>query len=237
MCGRFTQTHSAAEVAEHFGLPADPAAGDAAPAPAPRFNIAPMQPVPIVRQRGPARVLETRQWGLVPGWASQPSVGSRMINARSESAASKPAFRDALAKRRCLVPADGFYEWLKAGRSRAAFHLALPDGALFAMAGLYEEWDDAGDRVVPSFTILTRAATATVAPVHDRMPLIVDPEAYAAWLDPDQRDGERAIATLPLGLGDRIVRRRVSARVNDVRNDDPACLAPDSLPLFGGAEV
>jgi putative SOS response-associated peptidase YedK len=228
MCGRFTLTRSAAEIAEHFGL-------GSVPELAPRFNVAPTQEVPSVRLRSTGeRVLELRRWGLVPPWAKDVSVGARMINARVESAAERPAFRDALRSRRCLIPADGFYEWQGRAGRRRPHHLALPGGGLFAIAGLYARWRGPGGEVVDSCTLLTRPATGAVAALHDRMPLIVDPEGYAAWLGRTD-DPAALLAALPEVRGQHLVARAVDARVNDVRNDDLACLeAPREaeLPLF-----
>lgn len=220
MCGRFTLTRSAAEVAAHFGI-------SDAPAFAAHWNAAPTQELPIVRmRRSGERVLELRRWGLVPGWAADVSAGARMINARVESVHERPAFRDALQRRRCLVPADGFYEWQGRAGSRRPFHLALPDGGLFAMAGLYARWQGAGGEVVDSFTVLTGPAQGAVTALHDRMPVIVDPAGYAAWLDPEAKDPAALLEGLPEALGAGLVARPVSRRVNDVRNDDPGCLAP-----------
>jgi len=231
MCGRFTLTRSAAEVAEHFGLASAPAFGA-------HWNAAPTQELPIVRVRSTGeRVLELRRWGLVPRWAKDVSVGARMINARVEGVLERPAFREAVRRRRCLVPADGFFEWQGKARARRPFHIALPDGGLFGIAGLYERWHGDGGEVVDSFTLLTRAARGAVATLHDRMPLIVDPPGYAAWLDPDAPDPAALLAALPEERGTGLVARPVSTRVNDVRNDDPACLAPPEepgLPLFSG---
>ncbi len=226
MCGRFTLTRSAAEVAEHFGLVA-------APELAPHFNAAPTQELPIVRVRSTGeRTLEVRRWGLVPRWAKDVSIGARMINARVEGVAERPAYREALSRRRCLVPADGFFEWQGKARARRPFHIALPDGGVFGIAGLYERWSGPGGEVVDSFTLLTRAARGVVATLHDRMPLIVDPAGYAAWLDPGAPDPAPLLATLPEERGADLVARPVSTRVNDVRNDDPACLAaPEASPL------
>jgi putative SOS response-associated peptidase YedK len=229
MCGRFTLTRSAAEVAEHFGL-------DRLPDLAPRFNVAPTQEAPIVRVRSTGqRVLERRRWGLVPPWAKDVAVGARMINARVESVAERPAFRDALRRRRCLVPADGFYEWQGRAGRRRPHHLALPGGGLFAIAGLYERWLGPGGEAVDSFTLLTRPAQGAVAALHDRMPLIVDPAGYSAWLDRTATEPAALLAGLPEALGTQLVARPVDTRVNDVRNDDAACLAPPrevDLPLF-----
>jgi putative SOS response-associated peptidase YedK len=220
MCGRFTLTRSAAEVAEHFGLAA-------APAFAPHWNAAPTQELPVVRVRSSGeRALELRHWGLVPSWAKGVGAGARMINARVESVLERSAFREAMGRRRCLVPADGFFEWQGKARVRRPFHLALPHGGLFAIAGLYERWHGPGGEVFDSFTLLTRPARGAVAPLHDRMPLIVDPAGYTAWLDPAAPDPAALLAAVPETLGAGLVARPVSTRVNDVRNDDPACLAP-----------
>ena len=224
MCGRFTLTRSAAEVAEHFGLAAVPEL-------VARFNAAPSQELPIVRVRSSGeRVLERRRWGLVPHWAKDVRVGARLINARIESVLERPAFREAVRSRRCLVPADGFFEWQGAARARRPFHIALPSGALFAIAGLYERWHGPGSEVVDSFTLLTRPARGVVATLHDRMPLIVDPPGYVGWLDPSAPDPAGLLSALPEALGGALVARRVSARVNDVRHDDPSCLAPPEEP-------
>jgi putative SOS response-associated peptidase YedK len=231
VCGRFTLTRSAAEVAEHFVLSSPPAF-------APRWNAAPTQELPVVRVRSTGeRVLELRRWGLVPRWARDPSLGARMINARVEGVLERPAFREAIRRRRCLVPADGFFEWQGKARARRPFHIARPDGGLFAIAGLYERWRGAGGEVLDSFALLTRPARGAVAALHDRMPLIVDPPGYAAWLDPAAPDPSALLAALPQEVGADLVARPVGTRVNDVRNDDPACLAPSdevSLPLFSG---
>ena len=229
MCGRFTLTRSAAEVAEHFGLAA-------APELVARFNAAPTQELPIVRVRSSGeRVLEPRRWGLVPRWARDASVGAGMINARIESVLERPAFREAVRRRRCLVPADGFFEWQGKARARRPFHIALPGGALFGIAGLYERWHGPGGEVVDSFTLLTRPARGVVATLHDRMPLVVDPAGYAAWLDPAAPDPAGLLSGLPEAPAEAFLARPVSTRVNDVRHDDPGCLAePEEPPLpFG----
>jgi putative SOS response-associated peptidase YedK len=226
MCGRFTLTKSAAEVAAHFGLDG----GEALAGLPPRYNAAPTQELPVVRiGAGGARIAELRRWGLVPHWAEDPSVGARHINARSEGAAERPAFRDALRRRRCLVPADGFFEWQGRARARQPFHIALADGGLFGMAGLYERWHGAGGEVIDSFALLTEPARGAVARLHERMPVILPPGRYAAWLDPEG-DGAALLAEVDATLGGVLVTRPVSRRVNDVRNDDPSCLAPPEEP-------
>jgi putative SOS response-associated peptidase YedK len=220
MCGRFTLTRSAAEIAEHFGLAA-------APPHAPRFNAAPTQRVLAIRTpaAGEGREAVPLHWGLVPGWARDTRDAARHINARVETLRERPAFREAAERRRCLVPADGFYEWRGARGERQPFHIALPHGELFAFAGLWERWASRGGEVLESLAIVTTAATPNIRALHDRMPILVDPEGYAAWLSPLARDVEAVLEALPISRGAALVSRRVSSRVNDVRNDDPSCLA------------
>jgi putative SOS response-associated peptidase YedK len=219
MCGRFTLTRSAAEIAEHFGLAA-------APALTPRFNVAPTQRVLAVRAPAPgAREAVALHWGLVPFWASHARDAARHINARVETLTERPAFREAAERRRCLVPADGFYEWRGARREREPFYVALAQGELFAMAGLWERWQEPSGALLESVAIVTTAATQNLAPLHDRMPLLVDPAGYDAWLDPAQRDVAAVLARLPSTRGGALRLRRVSTRVNDIRNDDARCLA------------
>jgi putative SOS response-associated peptidase YedK len=186
----------------------------------------------VVRvSRAGERRLELRRWGLVPRWARDPAIGSRLINARSESAAGKPAFRDALRRRRCLVPADGFYEWKQDPGLRRPHHLHLPGRALFAFAGLYERWRSAEDQPpLETCTLLTTAANERVRPLHDRMPLILDPDAYAAWLDPDLSDPDALRLRIGSKRSDALCFHPVGLRVNDPRNDDPRCLEDEPPP-------
>jgi len=220
MCGRFTLTRSAAEVAEHFGL--------AAPPPhVPRFNVAPTQPVLAIRatRDGGAREAVQLHWGLVPFWAKHPRDAAKHINARSETLADRPSFREAASRRRCLVPADGFYEWRGGRGEREPFHIALPQGELFAFAGLWERWPTPEGGALESVAIVTTAAAPNIRPLHDRMPLVVDSAGYDAWLSPAAPDVRAVLATLPSARGALLQSRRVSTRVNDVRNDDAECLA------------
>lgn len=235
MCGRFTLTRSATEVAQHFA----PHLGWAqVPDLAPRYNAAPGQAVASLR-RSPGSaslVLEMRRWGLVPHFARTARGGPRAIHARLETAATRPAFRDAMRRRRCLLPADGFYEWGPAGASRRRPHwIALDDGALFAMAGLYETWRAPDGALLETCAVVTTAAEGAVCALHPRMPVLIPPDAYAAWLDPARNADAAGAAVASARLADRLVARRVGSRVNDPRHDDPACLAPDAketLPLF-----
>jgi putative SOS response-associated peptidase YedK len=185
MCGRFSLRTSGKAVADFFGLPEIPTL----PA---RFNIAPTQPVPAVRV-GPeheGRGLALLRWGLIPAWAADLIIGNRMINARAETAATKPTFRKAFRQRRCLIVADGFYEWKKFNGRKQPYYIRLQDGQPFAFAGLWERWNR-GDSPIDSCTILTTDANELVGSIHDRMPVILDPGDYDLWLDPDVQDPKR----------------------------------------------
>ena len=202
----------------------------------PRYNLAPTQEAPAVLA-GPdgGRRLGLMRWGLVPRWAEDPSIGSRMINARAETAGAKPAFRDAFRRRRCLIPADGFYEW-RAGPGRQGpktpFHIHRPDSRPFAMAGLWERWEHGDAERLFTFTILTVDAPAWLRPVHHRMPAVLSPGAWDLWLDPEggTEAGEEALGALE---SDRFVAREVSTLVNRPSNDEAACREP----VPGGEEI
>ena len=166
------------------------------------------------------------RWGLVPFWADDPSIGNRLINARSESASEKPAFRQAFRRRRCLVPADGFYEWKKEGDGKVPHWIHRPDGRPFALAGLWERWEPDGDREpLFTYTILTRDATDELRSLHDRMPVILDEEAWEPWLDPDREPDELdAVVSRPPTI--ELGHHPVSTMVNSPRNDGPECIQP-----------
>ncbi len=222
MCGRYKLTTSVTELSRYFDAVIDPALT----AQPPRFNVAPTDMMPIVRVRDGARVLEALRWGLVPLWARDLKIGSTMINARSETLFEKPAFRDALQKRRCLVVLDGFYEWKSAGSTKTPQLITMPDGEPFSVAGLWTRWKgDVG--AVETFTIVTTAANEALADVHNRMPVLIDPADREEWLDPDNDvvDLERLASPRPWP-GVQI--RPVSRRVGNVRNDDEALLTADA---------
>ena len=205
-----------------------------------RFNVAPTQNVPAVRLKtqagsaGPDAALERElvalRWGLVPYWAKDLSIGARMINARAESLAEKPAFRAAFRARRCLIPADSFYEWRKTPTGKQPYRIGLDGGTpaempLFAFAGLWERWDKAGDGVpVESCTIVTTDANELLRPIHERMPVILAPADYAAWLDP-ATPLQVAYALLKPYPAEAMTAYPISTRVNSVRNDDAGCIA------------
>ena len=220
MCGRFTLKTRPEVLAEHFGLPEVPGFE-------PRFNIAPTQPVAIVRalpETG-GRELSRLRWGLIPSWADDPAIGLRLINARAETAAEKPAFRAAFRQRRCLVLADGFFEWAKSGGGKQPYHFRLKDGGPFAFAGLWELWSK-GEEPIESCTLLTTEANDMVGPVHDRMPVLLEPEAYGRWLDPQLRRTEEVSDLLRPFPAGRMMGYPVGRLVNDPRNDDLRCVEP-----------
>lgn len=217
MCGRFTLRTPAAIVAQQFELPFVPELE-------PRFNIAPSQSIAAVRcDDSGQRELVFLRWGLVPSWADDPSIGYKMINARGETAASKPSFRQAFRSRRCLIPADGFYEWQKSGRQKQAYHIALRSGELFAFAGLWERWQRNGD-VLQTCTLLTTTANEDLKHIHDRMPVVLRPDAYAIWLDPNSRT--EALTSLIKPLPPGLLRlQAVGGFVNNPAHEGPGCLS------------
>lgn len=194
----------------------------------PRYNIAPTQSVPIVVSRENSRALVPMRWGLIPRWAKDPSIGNRLINARSESLSQKPAFRRSFQRRRCLVPADSFYEWQKkASGDKQPIRLTVGEGEIFAFAGLWDQWihPDDGHRVC-SFTIITTRPNDKVRPIHHRMPVILQREEEDLWLDPGVQDP--VILRPLLGPCDSENMRiyPVSRMVNSPKNDQPECILP-----------
>ena len=187
------------------------------------LNMAPMQTAPVIRDRDGKRHMDRLRWGLVPGWAPDESRAASLINGRSETAAEKPSFRDAYAKRRCLVPADGFYEWRKVAGGKQPYRVSLEGERPFAFAGLWEHWDK-GAEPVETFTLLTVDADPRIEHIHHRMPVMLsEPEEFACWLEGDT--GDRAALLRPYGKED-LVFTPVSTRVGNVRNDDPALMEP-----------
>jgi putative SOS response-associated peptidase YedK len=229
MCGRFTATAPAEILAEEFGLEELPPQLPA------RFNIAPTQPVPVVTNWSHG-ALELFRWGLVPSWAEDPAIGARLINARAETLIERASFRDAYERRRCLVLADGFFEWKRIGKERTPMYARLRSRRPFAFAGLWEGWLAPTGELIRTCAIITTTPNELLAPVHDRMPVILRPEARAAWLDPALRDTEPLDDLLAPYPAAEMELYPVSSDVNSPANDHPRCIAPDlprgTLPLF-----
>ncbi len=216
MCGRFTLHHSVEEVAGRFATQETlfdfPS----------RYNIAPMQPVAVVTQNAHGdgiRALEGYRWGLVPNWAKDPSIGSKMINARVETLAEKASFKHALKRRRCLIPADGFYEWKQDEKIKTPHYIRFRDDRLWAFAGLWEEWEGSGDGPLRTCTIITGPPNPLLSTLHHRMAVILKPELENAWLDPGT-DVEEALAMLQTFPDSELEAYPVDKRVGNVVNDD-----------------
>lgn len=221
MCGRFTLAQDVEDISDLMeGLEVE------APLPR-RYNIAPSQPVPTVFNRAPLKVTLT-QWGLVPGWAKDPTIGNRLINARSETAAEKPSFRNALRRRRCLILADGFYEWQKVPGSptKVPTYIRMKSRRPFAFAGLYEHWQGSDGTELTTSTILTTRPNSLVADIHDRMPVILPREAYAAWLVEDEVKPDAVSGLFKPYPEGEMEAYAVSRAVNNVRRDGPECTQP-----------
>lgn len=231
MCGRFVLSTPVTELGRLFGFPERPHLGA-------RFNIAPTQDIAVIRYlpEEDRRELALVRWGLVPFWSEDPSIGQRLINARAESARTKPAFRQAFKQRRCVIPADGFYEWKPVGKRKQPFHIRNKSGNVMAFAGLWERWTgpkrssvevgSGDDRpALDSATILTTQATGPIAALHDRMPVLLSPDAVTDWLDPNAaaQDLEALLLRTPVP---ELAMRAVSPKVNTVRLDGPELIEP-----------
>jgi putative SOS response-associated peptidase YedK len=217
MCGRFTLAVPAADIADFFEV-------DARLNLPPRYNIAPTQETPVVRAKEEGRELALLRWGLIPSWAKDPAIGNRMINARAESVAEKPAFRAAFKARRCLVPADGFYEWQKAGKGKQPFYIRRKDRAPFAFAGLWERWRDRAEgESLETFTLITTEPNSLMAPIHNRMPVIIPEEAYEQWLNPEETGDPDLLVPYP---EEELTAYPISTWVNSPAHDDEKCIQP-----------
>jgi len=219
MCGRFVRKVSPKEMAEFFDVVVTES-----PA---RYNIAPSQPVAAVRIRPHEgnRELVNLRWGLIPFWADDPKIGYKLINARAETAATKPSFRSAFKSRRCLIPATGFYEWQKLDpKHKQPFHIGLKDGQSFAFAGLWDEWHDPEGEVIESCAVLTTDANELMRPIHNRMPVILPREEYGQWLDPSLQDQEALQRLLRPFPPEGMAAYPVSTFVNAPRNEGPQCV-------------
>ncbi|HEX8093281.1 SOS response-associated peptidase [Jatrophihabitans sp.] len=243
MCGRYVSSASTADLLSEFEI--EEVVGEQ---PAPSWNVAPTDPVRVILQRPPkestqqgepekaVRQLRTLRWGLVPSWSSDAKGGARMINARIETVTEKPAFKKAAARRRCLLPAEGYYEWQKTDNGKVPYFLHDPDGRLLAMAGLYELWrdpalaEDDPNRWLWTCTVITQQATDLLGEIHDRNPVLVPPELRAAWLDCSSDDPATARQILDQIPEARLEPYVVAPAVGNVRNDGPELIEPVAVP-------
>jgi putative SOS response-associated peptidase YedK len=218
MCGRYTLRTPIDVLAEGFEIQEYPSSIT------PNYNVAPTQEVAVVVEEDEKRKLEMFHWGLIPSWAKDPSKGNKMINARAETVSEKPSFRSAFKKRRCLILADGFYEWQKTDDGKQPYHIKMQDDSPFAFAGLWEIWKD--DEEIRSCTIITTAANDLMSEIHHRMPVILPPDDYDMWLDPDFDEKEPLTSLLKPYSSDKMEAYIVSRRVNKPSNNEPSVVEP-----------
>ena len=214
MCGRFVMELTPELLASVFGTPKVPTL-------VPNYNIAPTQLVLIVHQVSDHRTLDIMKWGLIPPWAKDPAIGSQMINARSETVAEKPSFRHAIKYRRCIVPASGYFEWQHEGKVKIPYYFRMKDKSPLGLAGIWEEWKAPDDTLLQTFSILTTTANKIVAPVHDRMPVIIPPDEYSTWLSKHITNPEQLRALYQPFPADLLESYPVSDKVNSPRNNEP----------------
>ncbi len=221
MCGRFTRHHQAEEIEERFDVDATEEASML------RYNIAPSRIVPVISRRERREMFDCK-WGLIPFWAKDPSIGNNLINAKAETITEKPSFKHAMARRRCLVPADGFFEWQKKGKGPSQpIYVRRRDGGLFAFAGLWEEWKSPEGAIHRTFTIITVEPNELISQFHHRMAAILKPEEEAIWIDPQTEVPEAAQLLRPYP-SDELEAFPVSRAVNNPNFDDPSCIEPVS---------
>ncbi len=217
MCGRFTITVSLGDLCERFMLE------QILIEYMPRFNIAPGQTVPVVIKKGGIQLVPMK-WGLIPFWAKDSSIGNKMFNARGETLTEKPSFARSLQGKRCIIPADGFYEWKREGKTKRPFRITLNDGSVFGFAGLYDRWTSAKGEEIISFTIITTTPNKKMAQIHSRMPAILPQEAESTWLDPDQTDKKLLTSFIRPYPAEQMTLYEVSPLVNSPANDRPDCI-------------
>ena len=229
MCGRARLSSDVSEIKLVFSIPPE------RPTPnfPPTWNLAPTDPLPVVRYdpRAGERSLDVMRWGLVPYWAKDIKIGYSTINAKAEGIDTRPAFREPFQRRRCLVPLDSFYEWKKLGKDRQPYAVALSDRRLMAMAGLWDSWRSPDGERVRSFTIITTEPNELLAPLHDRMPVILAPENWPLWLGEEPADPERLKALLVPYPAHDLIMWPVDRRVGNVKNNDPSLIEPLVEPL------
>jgi putative SOS response-associated peptidase YedK len=218
MCGRYIIKAPVSQLASMFDLIDVPALS-------PRYNVAPTQSVPAIRLKPDRkeRELVMLKWGLIPGWAKDASIGNRLINARGDTVAEKPSFRSAFRRRRCLMAADGFYEWQKTNGKKQPYFIGLKDQTPFTFAGLWEQWKDPEGDPVESCALITTDANDVVKPIHDRMPVILQPKDYGVWLDPGVQDSTELKKLLQPYPSEAMMAYPVSSFVNNPKNEDPKC--------------
>jgi len=219
VCGRYSQTHSLQHLEAAFNARLNAGIRQRVTT---RYNIAPSQEVAVVRTTDKGRELVALRWGLIPSWMKDIPKSAPLINARAETVASKPAFRTAYKRRRCLVPADGFYEWKQDGASKQPYYIHLPDNAVFGFAGLWEHWEK-DHQHIESCTLLTTDANPAIQSIHARMPIIIAPQDYALWLGEQQGDVN---ALLQAHANDKLISYPISRHVNSPKNDDAQCVEP-----------
>jgi putative SOS response-associated peptidase YedK len=217
MCGRFTRSQSIEAIAEEFGV--EQASYDLGPS----YNIAPTQKVAAIITDGVKRLVPMR-WGLVPSWAKDPSIGNKMINARAETITEKASYRNAFKKRRCLVVADGFYEWQSMGDAKRPMYIRLKSGKPFGFAGLYEVWNPPEGEAITTCTIITTEANELMKPIHERMPVIIPREHRDKWLDPTMQDQGQLLGMLRPNPAEEMEAYPVSRRVNSPSNNSRECI-------------
>jgi putative SOS response-associated peptidase YedK len=226
VCNRYRLTHSKQYLAERFD-----ASGEDEIDTRPRYNVAPTQPVVTVRREmgKKTRKFTTMRWGLIPSWAKDMSIATQTLNARSETLTTKPAFRDPILRKRCLIPSDGFYEWQKMGSVKQPYCFEVGEGELFALAGLWDQWESPEGQIIESCSILTTAANSLVADLHDRMPVIVPADMYDLWLDPDVTNFEAIRDVLKPYDASLMRRYPVSRKLNNSKIDDAESAVPVTL--------
>ena len=220
MCGRFVLFSDLKQIQRAFDL------DDATLQLEQSYNISPTHQIATVVQRADAKLLETMRWGLIPAWAKDPEIGARMINARAETVAEKPSFKHAFVKRRCIVIADGFYEWRKAETQKTPMFIRLKSEAPIGFAGLYETWQPPKGQAITSCTIITTSANELMQPIHDRMPVILPQELQRVWLDPTNQDANKLVALLKPYPAKEMLAYAVSPLVNSPRNNSVECIKP-----------
>lgn len=221
MCGRFVLELTPELIKKVFGI-----TGEIPDFPA-RYNIAPSQQVLVVRQDGGGgRSATLMRWGLIPSWAKDPEIGAKLINARAETVHEKPSFRQALRSRRCIIPASGIYEWMHEGQVKTPYYIRMADSAPLPLAGLWESWKSPDGEKIETCTILTTTANTLVAPIHDRMPVILHREEFALWLDREVNEDERLRSLFQPYPADHLVAYPVTPQVNNVHNDHPGLVSP-----------